>query len=210
MVHRIHVAERHIEAGQRKSPVDCPIALAIKDAVDSGSSAVRIVRSQKEIIGRRVEIWIDNKSYFTHAQFEVEYFVEDFDRGYPVAPLRFKIKQKLMVHQKGWRVKHNNKGEMLIFGWPGLTACGKEVEKTTIMQSKFISFPPTGAAFFQIYKMRVQLFWFTEILSVSQEPQWAEYCEKCFCKNPPYSPWETAVTSRKRIPNKTLRNFRYW
>jgi len=83
----VHVKKRHIKFGEPSCSSRCPVALAI-NVVDGFNKEVLVSPKDKDLRGG---IKIGNKHY--HAPRSVERFVNRFDKGKPVKPFNFKLKE---------------------------------------------------------------------------------------------------------------------
>ena len=83
----VQVSKEHIKRGVPHSSRYCPVALAI-NLVDGFNEEVLVSPKDKDLGGG---IKIGAKHY--HAPRSVERFVKQFDKGKPVKPFNFKLKE---------------------------------------------------------------------------------------------------------------------
>lgn len=77
---RIEVTQEHIDKGTPEDACNCPVALAIREALKAEAEEIRVHHS---------DIWIWGDLYNTSEA--VERFVWNFDVGVSVAPFTFDL-----------------------------------------------------------------------------------------------------------------------
>lgn len=77
---KISVKQEHIERGEREEPYACPVALAMRESLG------------KKVYVDRLEFLI-NGSVVAKLPKSCARFIETFDRGLPVKPFSFRIKE---------------------------------------------------------------------------------------------------------------------
>ena len=75
---KIAVAQAHIDAGERKSECDCPVALAVQDSFDEHAT----VDECSICVEGYAQVMADTPP-------DVMEFISDFDDGKPVEPFVF-------------------------------------------------------------------------------------------------------------------------
>lgn len=94
----IEVTQEHIDKGERSNALSCPVALAVREALDAKKEnevavSFRWITHLKEYRGwrtlfQKTQDWISYPS-----PKKVQEFITDFDNGEPVAPFSFELKQ---------------------------------------------------------------------------------------------------------------------